>query len=752
MKKRTLALLVCMALVLTAVFALVACDNTVKHTVTFYNGTKKINEVEIEDGKTIDATYKPEQDGKTFVAWYEDVSLAGDAFDVDTPIKSDLKLFGKWQSNTVEADTRKWYIIGNYDGTNSQWDAPTTKDEATGEWSIVEGKESRILAKEDGVNVFKISVTLRPNMKFRFATNILNDSDWTGDEGKAEVGLGNMVGFAYAAGVNPEGNSEVTAESKEYGCVKKGDDVIFEGGKEFNANPKQWNIFLAEGQDGVYEFTITTYPGEDDRNTLEWKCTEKLEPLSRTCKLVLAGTMNEWDGSDDNGYVMSEVKVNEKGEGIYKYALTVDTIGTTPDGATEAISKVEFKVVNVVSSAWWGPLADGKVGDTGFGPGFVIEENGTYLIEVDTVNKTYKFEKAAIRIAGTIDGQGWADGSQRSEGYKHNMYVMNKVESATEGVEKYELVLEITEKHAASWLKGKAAAIKVECNAAGYEIWGCGEGVNGKSNIELDTVGVYKVTFELSYNEAKERQTNVTVTKLADADIPVAMIGATEYDTLVDAVAAAKDGDTIVVYKDITSGGISIKEGRNIAIAIVLNGHTLTMGTPLVGSEGTVSQSMHFEKGNAVAIMDGTITCLNNSASMLVQNYCDLTLDNVTLDGRNLVGNGTAYTLSNNFGTIVIKNGSKIIARTEKGVAFDLWYGMNGQGAYDEGISVTVEKGCTITGAIEYGAASRITGTDWVEKVVLTLPAGEYTINYTSEGLTDEIANITIAPAETPAE
>lgn len=745
MKKRTLALLVCMALVLTAVFALVACDNTVKHTVTFYNGTKKINEVEIEDGKTIDANYKPEQDGKTFMAWYEDVSLAGDAFDVDTPIKADLKLFGKWQSNTVEADTRLWYVMGSVE--EGGWDFPTVKGD-DGTWSVVAGKEGRILEQKTGTNEYSITLTVREGQKFRFATEIEN-SDWTGGEGKAEAGLGNFAGFAFAAGHNPEGDSDVTLESQEYGCVKSGNDVIFEGGKEFNANPKQWNVFAAEGKGAVYKFTLTTYPGEDDRNTITYERVSDLPVLEKTFVPVIAGTMQDpvWQGTAEDGLPLKARDVNTLGEGKYTYTFEIDTITATN-------AKEEFKVVNVASGAKWigrNATQAGKIDTTNASANFEITENGTWLFEIDSVNGTYKLEKAAIRVVGTIDGKGWADGSQRSEGYKHNMYVMNKVESAAEGVEKYELVLEITAAHAADWLKGKAAAIKVDFCAAGYSIWDCGEGVNGKANIELETVGVYKVELELSYNEG-ERQTKVTVTKLEDADIPVAMIGATEYDTLVDAVAAAKDGDTIVVYKDITSGGISIKEGRNIAIAIVLNGHTLTMGTPLVGSEGTVSQSMHFEKGNAVAIMDGTITCLNNSASMLVQNYCDLTLDNVTLDGRNLVGNGTAYTLSNNFGTIVIKNGSKIIARTEKGVAFDLWYGMNGQGAYDEGISVTVEKGCTITGAIEYGAASRITGTDWVEKVVLTLPAGEYTINYTSEGLTDEIANITIAPAETPAE
>ena len=80
---------------------------------------------------------------------------------------------------------------------------------------------------------------------------------------------------------------------------------------------------------------------------------------------------------------------------------------------------------------------------------------------------------------------------------------------------------------------------------------------------------------------------------------------------------------------------------------------------------------------------------------MVLQNYCDLTLDNMVVDGTNLLGDGT-YTMSNNHGDITINN-STIIAKKD-GVAFDVYYWP--KGGYGDGVSVTVNNS-TINGKIE---------------------------------------------------
>ena len=181
-------------------------------------------------------------------------------------------------------------------------------------------------------------------------------------------------------------------------------------------------------------------------------------------------------------------------------------------------------------------------------------------------------------------------------------------------------------------------------------------------------------------------------------DAPTAMIvGGECYTTLADAVAAAKDGATITLLKDSTENGV---KGENKGFVIDLNGHTLKIGNPLVGSTGTETNGFQLLKsaGN-VTFKNGTLT--TEEAYILIQNYCNLTLDNMVLDGRNIPVHATRpdsvvrYTLSNNCGNVTINN-STIYAPETLGVAFDSCkYG-------DYAIpTVTVSGNSTIYGRIE---------------------------------------------------
>ena len=181
-------------------------------------------------------------------------------------------------------------------------------------------------------------------------------------------------------------------------------------------------------------------------------------------------------------------------------------------------------------------------------------------------------------------------------------------------------------------------------------------------------------------------------------DAPTAMIvGGECYTTLADAVAAAKDGATITLLKDSTENGV---KGENKGFVIDLNGHTLKIGNPLVGSTGTETNGFQLLKsaGN-VTFKNGTLT--TEEAYILIQNYCNLTLDNMVLDGRNIPVHATRpdsvvrYTLSNNCGNVTINN-ITIYAPETLGVAFDSCkYG-------DYAIpTVTVSGNSTIYGRIE---------------------------------------------------
>ena len=177
-------------------------------------------------------------------------------------------------------------------------------------------------------------------------------------------------------------------------------------------------------------------------------------------------------------------------------------------------------------------------------------------------------------------------------------------------------------------------------------------------------------------------------------DNDAAKIGDKTYETLAGAVASVTDGTatTITLLRDASGDGIIIASGRNITID--LNNHTYTIDGNTVGSSGTETNGFQLLKGANVTIKDGKIT--STKAKILIQNYCNLTLHNVVLDGRNLVG--SAYTLSLNCGKIQITGSTSILAKTG-GVAFDLYYWPSG--SYPEGVQVTVDTTGTISGPIE---------------------------------------------------
>ena len=177
-------------------------------------------------------------------------------------------------------------------------------------------------------------------------------------------------------------------------------------------------------------------------------------------------------------------------------------------------------------------------------------------------------------------------------------------------------------------------------------------------------------------------------------------IGDRYFDTLVDAVDAAKDGDTIYLLEDMEGAGIGIFAPDVKDFTIDFGGNTYTcVGSP-VGSSGTQSQAFHLEKSADktpnVKLQNGTLTATTGSGVyMLIQNYCNLTLTNMNLIGTT----DTQYVLSNNFGNTVI-DGNTSITATDGNVAFDVCYA---NGSYADGVSVTLDTTGTITGDIELG-------------------------------------------------
>lgn len=147
------------------------------------------------------------------------------------------------------------------------------------------------------------------------------------------------------------------------------------------------------------------------------------------------------------------------------------------------------------------------------------------------------------------------------------------------------------------------------------------------------------------------------------------------YTSLAEAVAAAQDGNIVTLAADAEGEGIVIN--KSITIDFDENTYTVNEG---VGSTGTPSNGFQILKGNTVTLKNGTLNVAEEAADkfyILVQNYANLTVKDMTLDGKYLdkwsKTDGDSYVLSNNSGNVVVEGETNIIANNDgdKAFAFD---------------------------------------------------------------------------------
>lgn len=193
--------------------------------------------------------------------------------------------------------------------------------------------------------------------------------------------------------------------------------------------------------------------------------------------------------------------------------------------------------------------------------------------------------------------------------------------------------------------------------------------------------------------------------------VKVAKIGNTTYPSLAEAVAAAKDGDTVTLLKSGSGDGIVIPKGKfaDKGLTIDFNKNSYIVGGVLVGSAGTGTNAFQLLQGNKITFKNGSIAGVTENTkpaedtpdwhgapAIVIQNYCDLTLDSMTITG----GDETVYTMSNNNGIIVINN-TTINAGGAKGYSY-------GPYAFDvcrysnyPSVNVTVRGNSVINGNVE---------------------------------------------------
>lgn len=205
------------------------------------------------------------------------------------------------------------------------------------------------------------------------------------------------------------------------------------------------------------------------------------------------------------------------------------------------------------------------------------------------------------------------------------------------------------------------------------------------------------------------------------------------YATLAEAVQAVVSSEsktgTVTLLKDAVGGGIGLfnaKDAVNVNLTIDFGGFTYTCDDPAVGSVGTESQGFHLEKGNTVTLKNGTIKVSPDSKKtiMLIQNYCDLTLENLNLYGSD----ATQYMISSNYGDTVLKN-VNIDGTNKKLVAIDLMHWL-GTGYADQAPTMQIQNdaGNTIKGSIDvycYGTGAA----ECQDKPTLTIYGGHYTVD-----------------------
>lgn len=183
-------------------------------------------------------------------------------------------------------------------------------------------------------------------------------------------------------------------------------------------------------------------------------------------------------------------------------------------------------------------------------------------------------------------------------------------------------------------------------------------------------------------------------------DIHPIIVDGVAYKTLDAAVAAVRVGVQTIIQlnQDMSGNGVKAQDGQDVIID--LGGHTFDVDGELVGSTGTETNGFQLLKGSKVTFRNGTIK--SKKAKLLIQNYSDLTLEDVTLDAT---GGVAQYVLSNNHGQVNVLGTSSILA-PEGQHAFDVYYWPP---AYKDGVNVYVNTTGTIRGAIEYAKTSDAT-------------------------------------------
>ena len=438
-------------------------------TVCWYQGSKLLKEEKIDKGGKVTAWTPAAIEGKDFTGWYKEASLTQE-FDFDAAIEADTDIFAKYTSNVFVEDDKEYYLIGTGSGDMKQ-----------SGWNHTNSMEHLVMTKTENAsaNVYEIEILMYAGDAFQICYGGTYDG---------QVGIGYVPGVEYADGVNRYDNGTYTAADKKYATVKDSEgNVIFEGHDEFNKEYWTWNVFLAEGQDGIYKIIYTTYPDHPADNTITYELVEKKEPLAETHEMYICGTVSEWGFSDDFKMTPDDTKEN------FSFLLNIS-------------EDAEIKLRNKIGDVWYGVGEASAEGPwtLGTGDNNLALTAGVYKIEYNVTSNTATVTSVAksFWLAGVVNGgQYWNCGSGIE---------FEKVDDTT-----YKAYYTFTEADTdASWMTDFVGACKAVYGYAGWDAdhW-FGNAEKG-DNVTVDSYGLYELVLTLNNADDLSAGGTLAATKL----------------------------------------------------------------------------------------------------------------------------------------------------------------------------------------------------------------------------------------------
>lgn len=238
-------------------------------------------------------------------------------------------------------------------------------------------------------------------------------------------------------------------------------------------------------------------------------------------------------------------------------------------------------------------------------------------------------------------------------------------------------MIEVAEGAVADASSSTPVEIKMEKYTAGstVQIPKVTGSVVAKANVQVAPVAGETVTV------VKVGSVTVADTGEGDVEEKENVVSVSTFEDFENAVGNVVAGQTIKVTANISDAqGITVAEGKNFTVDF--GGHTYTCESNPAGSTGTKNQVFQLLKNSTITFKNGTIDvaeAAKENFRFIIQNYADLTLENVTIDGTGLSynedGKDYTYALSNNCGLVELKGKTSIIASTESELnnyAFDV--------------------------------------------------------------------------------